>query len=374
MRCRLIGPEEKERFNAFLARSPKGHVLQTWEWGELKSGSGWQPLRLLVEDEGVILAAVSLLHRKLPGGLGFFYAPRGPVLDMQNAAAWECLLRGIREQAKKRRVLFCKFDPDIADGDELWTKRLKEARAVSVEGREGFEGVQPRHVFRLDINPSEEELLANFNQKTRYNVRLAEKKGVTVESGAGREKLPEFYRLLKETTERDRFILRPYSYFQDFYDCLAPSGLARLFMVYYGEEAVAGALALRLGDKAWYIYGASSNSHRNVMPNYLMQWRMIQWAKAGGCALYDFRGVPGDVGEEHPLYGLIKFKRGFGGQYTRFIGEFDIVFRPFVYRLYRFAGPLYQSLARKLILFRRGLKKRGRAAAPNSETKERNFE
>ena len=362
MFCRLIGPEEKERFNAFLARASKGHVLQTWEWGELKGSTGWRPLRLLVEEGSQILAAISLLQRNLPGGLCFFYAPRGPVLDMENAVAWECLLAGIREQAKKCRAMFCKLDPDIADDNEIWKKRLKEARAVLVGGKKGFEGVQPRHVFRLDITPSEEDLLANFNQKTRYNVRLAEKKGVVVENGSGAEKLPEFYRLLKETTERDKFILRPYSYFQTFYDFLAPAGLASLFMVYYHGEAVAGALAFRLGDKAWYIYGASSNSHRNVMPNYLMQWRMIQWAKAEGCAMYDFRGVPGDVAEDHPLYGLIKFKRGFGGKYTRFIGEYDIVYRPFVYRLYRFAEPLYQSLVRKLIMLKRRLRGGGKAA------------
>ncbi|MCL2678392.1 MAG: peptidoglycan bridge formation glycyltransferase FemA/FemB family protein [Clostridiales bacterium] len=367
MQCRLIGPEEKERFNAFLVRSPKGHVLQTWEWGELKGAGGWRPHRLLVEKEGQILAAVSLLQRGLPGGLSFFYAPRGPVLNMENAEVWDCLWRGIRDLGKKSRALFCKLDPDIEDGNELWAKRLQEAGAIPVRGREGFEGVQPRHVFRLDITPPEEQLLADFHQKTRYNLRLAEKKGVVAESGAGQEKLPEFYRLLKETTERDRFILRPYAYFRAFYDALVPAGLARLFMVYYREEAVAGALALRLGDKAWYIYGASSNSHRGVMPNYLMQWRMIQWAKAEGCALYDFRGVPGDVGEEHPLYGLIKFKRGFGGRYTRFIGEYDLVFRPAVYRLYRLAGPLYQSLARKVILLKRGRGKKGAPAAPASE-------
>ena len=165
----------------------------------------------------------------------------------------------------------------------------------------------------------------------------------------GREALPEFYRILQETAARDHFLIRPYHYYEVFYDQLMPAGMMELFMAYWEGQPIAGTLAFLLGDKAWYIYGASSNAHRNVMPNYLIQWTMIQWAKAHGCTMYDFRGVPGDVDESHPLYGLVKFKRGFNGQYTSFMGEYDLVYRPMVNSLYNVAEPMYQKLVRKAI-------------------------
>ena len=363
MEWRLLNnsAEDKELFNSFIAKAEKGHVLQTWEWGELKHSSGWLPLRLVVVEGGVVIAAVSLLKRSLPARLGsFFYASRGPVLDMENKESWECLLAGIREVAKRHRAVFCKLDPDIKNDNELWRGRLLAAGARLIDKGEGFEGVQPRHVFRLDISSDEETIAANFHQKTRYNIRLAEKKGVTVDGEAGRGMLPEFYRVLEETAKRDRFLIRGYNYYEKFYDLLVPAGMAKMFIVYYEGRVVAGSLAFLLNDKAWYIYGASANEYRNVMPNYLMQWRMIQWAKQRGCTLYDFRGVPGDVGEEHPLYGLVKFKRGFGGEYTCFIGEYDIVYKKITYGLYNFLMPKYQKLVRGIIKFKRRLMGRGK--------------
>ena len=175
-------------------------------------------------------------------------------------------------------------------------------------------------------------------------------------SGAGRECLPEFYRILTTTATRDHFLIRPYSYFEGFYDHLHPVGQTELFMAYYEGEAIAGTLAFRMGDKAWYIYGASANSHRNLMPNYLIQWTMIEWAKAQGCTMYDFRGVPGHVAEDHPLYGLVKFKKGFGGKYTEFIGEYDLVFNSAKYGLYNFLEPIYQKNVRRVINLKKKLK------------------
>jgi len=344
------------RFNDFMATHPKGHVLQTWQWGSLKGAGTWQPLRLVVEEGGEIIAAVSLLKRQLPFRMGsLFYVPRGPVLDIEREDVWNLLLEGIAALAKTYQAVFLKIDPDIKDGDPLWSKRLKQAGFHCAEKGEGFEGIQPRHVFRLDISPDEETLLANLQQKTRYNLRLAEKKGVEVVV-AGRDSLADFYKLLCETAERDKFLIRPYKYYENFYDFLVPAGLAELFLVYYEGKAIAGALAFRLGEKAWYIYGASANQYRNVMPNYLMQWRMIQWAKSHGCTMYDFRGVPGDVGPEHPLYGLVKFKKGFGGEYISFIGEYDLVYRPANYRFYHWLEPRYQKAVRHFIRAKKKIK------------------
>lgn len=356
---KVITAAEKDAFNAFLATHAKGHILQTWEWGEVKAATGWQPIRLMIYREGTPIAAVSLLKRPLPGGFySIFYSPRGPVLDIQDEEAWQTLLQCVKEQAKKHRAVFWKSDPDIPEGNTEWEKAYQKAGFRKVDKGPGFEGVQPRHVFRLDISPDIETLLANCHQKTRYNIRLAGKKGVTI-TKPGREALPEFYRILKETADRDKFLIRPYHYYEVFYDKLVPAGQAELFMAYWEGQAIAGTLAFVLGDKSWYIYGASSNAHRNVMPNYLIQWTMIEWAKAKGCTMYDFRGVPGDVDESHPLYGLVKFKKGFNGVYTSFMGEYDLVYKPFVYHAYNFLEPLYQKGVRKLIRLKKKLTGRG---------------
>ena len=347
--ARWIDESEKSRFNTFLANHKKGHVLQSWEWGEIKSRTGWHPWRLVVEDNGEIVAAVSILERKIPVlGTPIFYASRGPVLDWENSNLFDFALAEIRKLAKKRGAIFLKVDPDVPSSDTELEKYLVSRGFCSAETGKGFEGVQPKYVFRLDISPAEETLMANMHQKTRYNIRLAQKKGVQIRKGT-RADLPEFYRVLKETTERDRFLVRAYSYFEDLYDSLVPAGLGELFIGEYGGKVVAGTLAFVIGDKAWYIYGASSNAHRNVMPNYLIQWEMIRWAKSLGCTLYDFRGVPGHLTEDNPLYGLYRFKKGFNGEYTEFIGEWDLVYRPLVYFLWNHLEPFYSDVVKGII-------------------------
>lgn len=355
---RLINPSEREYYNKFVAHAPKGHILQSYEWGEIKGRGEWQPLRLLVEDEkGVPQAALSILKRRIPGlGRSIFYAPRGPVGDVTNRELIDYLLGEVKKLARRHKALFLKIDPDIPVEDREFGEYLKSRGFVRADKGEGFEGVQPRFVFRLDLTPGEDELFNRFHPKTRYNIRLAERKGVRILDNCGKEELPAFYKLLKETTERDRFLVRPYGYFVDLWDYLAPAGYLCLFMAYYEDRPIAGTLAFLFGKKAWYIYGASSNADRNVMPNYLLQWTMIKWALENGCDMYDFRGVPGDLDENNPLYGLYRFKKGFNGEYTEFIGEYDLVFSPLLYKMWNTLEPVYQKNIRRLISLRRKLK------------------
>ena len=361
---REIGAAERERFNAFIRSSPRGHILQSYEWGEVKAATGWEPLRLVVEREkpgGEIVAAVSVLKRRLPGlPYSIFYAPRGPAAELEKEEEFSFLLRALRETARKHRAIFLKIDPDLPAEDEKARCCLESFGFRPAKAESGFEGVQPRFVFRLDISPSEEELLANMAGKTRYNLRIAQRRGVTVRQAKNRGELAVFYRILVETAQRDRFLIRNYSYFETLWDCLVERGLAALFLAEYEGEVIAGTLAFIFGDKAWYIYGASSNRHRNVMPNYLLQWEMICWAKRAGCRLYDFRGVPGRVDEQHPLYGLYRFKKGFGGVYTEFIGEHDLVYRPLLYWAWNWGEPLYRRGVRRLLGWKR--RRRGEKA------------
>ncbi|MEW8957763.1 MAG: peptidoglycan bridge formation glycyltransferase FemA/FemB family protein [Moorella sp. (in: firmicutes)] len=353
-RARLIGPEDERRFDAFIAGHPKGHFLQSYGWGEVKATTGWRPLRLVLEEGDRIVAAASLLKRRLPYiGRSILYAPRGPVVDFHNGELFDELLKAIDDVARQEGAILLKIDPDIPDEDEA-VKGMLRARGFRLANKgEGFEGVQPRHVFRLDITPQPEELLARMHGKTRYNIRLAQKKGVVVKDDCTLDDLPVFYELLKETTLRDRFLVRSYSYFVTMWREMVERGYAKLFLAYYQGEAIAGTLAFIMGDKAWYLYGASGNRHRNVMPNYLLQWAMILWARERGCTLYDFRGVPGKLDEDNPLYGLYRFKKGFGGVFTTFIGEYDRVYSPFYYWLWQSAIPLYSRGFRRLLFWRK---------------------
>lgn len=339
----LIGEKEKDLFNRFISTAPKPHFLQTYEWGELKRGTGWVPLRFLVTRQGTPIAAISLLKRTIPYfKKSILYAPRGPVLGRECDEEGEAFFwQELRRLGRSHGAIFIKVDPDIPVEDREAGERLKKHGLRPVEEKAGFGGVQPRYVFRLDLTPSEDELLAGMAGKTRYNLRLAVRKGVVVRTAEKKEDLAVFYEILQETAERDGFLIRNFGYFERMWDLFVEQGMARLFLAEYRGEVIAGTIAFHCGDKVWYLYGASSNRHRNVMPNNLLQWTMIRWAKSLGCRIYDFRGVPPTDDPGNPLSGLYRFKKGFGGRFTEFIGEYDLVLSPFWYFLWRRVLPLY---------------------------------
>lgn len=349
---RIIDKKEKERYNQFIIKHPKGHFLQLWEWGQVKRGMGWEPLPLIIEEDGEIKAAMLILKRALPLP-GFkkciFYSPRGPIVDHERMELCSVLFEGARKVAKDHGAIFLKIDPDVPVGNTAYMHMLKECGFRRNETGLDFEGVQPGFVFRLDIHPSEEELLNNMHSKTRYNIRLAQKKGVQIRTAKNKEDLRKFYTVLVETAERDHFLIRGYEYFEMIWEEMLSNGWAEIFLAEWEDKTIAATLALITGEKTWYLYGASSNQYRNVMPNYLIQWEMIRWAKQRGCTLYDFRGVSGDLDESNPLYGLYKFKKGFNGEFTEFVGDWDTVYSSFFYFLWTRALPLYQKTTRTLL-------------------------
>ena len=146
-----------------------------------------------------------------------------------------------------------------------------------------------------------------------------------------------------ETGERDNFIIRSLEYFEKMYDEMVPNHM-KLLMAYHEDKPIAGIIPIMYGNKVWYLYGASSNKHRNLMPNYLLQWTMIQEAIKRGADMYDFRGVSGVVDESHPQYGLYRFKKGFNADFTEFIGEIFIPYKPLVYKMYKFSEKAFRTL------------------------------
>jgi len=203
-RSRLIAANEKEFFNNYVASAPKGHILQSYEWGEIKGRGEWEPLRLMIEDEtGQPRAAISILKRRLPViNKTIFYAPRGPVGDIGNWGLLDFLFSETKKLGQQHGAIFLKIDPDIPIEHETFTDYLRTRKFIPSDKGEGFEGVQPRFVFRLDLRPDLDTLFNNLHQKTRYNVRLAQKKGVEIRENCGKDELPVFYEILKVTTER----------------------------------------------------------------------------------------------------------------------------------------------------------------------------
>lgn len=341
---RVIDASEAERYDAYIAQAPKGNILQSYGWGQVKARTGWRPLYMVVEDGSRIVAAALFLKRSLPvGGKCILYSPRGPVFDLNNFQLFDYFLDQVRWLGRQQRAILWKIDPDVPSSNHELTAYLKSHGFRPAASDSGFEGTQPRYVFRLDISPSPDQLLASFHPKTRYNIRLSQRRGVTVRQDCTNQDLKTFYTILTETAERDGFLIRGASYFEAIWEELGSRDQARLFLAEYQDKPIAGALAFTIGDKAWYIYGASLSQHRNVMPNHLVQWTVINWAKERGCVMYDFRGVPvADPG--HPLYGLYRFKKGFNGDYTEFVGEYDLVLSPAWYAMWQVGLPRYYRL------------------------------
>jgi lipid II:glycine glycyltransferase (peptidoglycan interpeptide bridge formation enzyme) len=189
-------------------------------------------------------------------------------------------------------------------------------------------------------------LLAGMKQKTRYNLRLAERRGVRVRTG-GLSDLDLLYRLYAETAVRDGFVIRPPAYYREAWGRFIEAGLAQPLLAEVEGEPIGAVIVYRYGRTAWYLYGMSREAHRDKMPNHLLQWHAIQWAQAQGCTVYDFWGAPDEFVESDPLWGVWKFKEGFGGQVVRGLGAWDYAPNPALYRLYSTVLPRLLSLMRR---------------------------
>ena len=341
---RFVTDEKSQKeYKEFLEKHERCNFQQSPEWAKVKSN--WINETVLAEDEnGKIIGAVNVLIRKIPIFGNIMYSSRGPTCDIHDIAVMKQLTNGIKELAKKYKAIVYKAEPDIESKDEEFREIVTNLGYKIKDDAKNFrEEIQPRYVFRLDIKgKTEDEIFANFHSKTRYNIRLATKKGVTVKEGT-REDLKTFHKIMVETGARDGFIIRPLSYFEKMYDELAPEHM-KLLMAYYDGQAISGVIPIMYGNKTWYLYGASSNQHRNLMPNYLLQWEMIKMAIARKDDIYDFRGVSGVVDENHPQYGLYRFKKGFGATFTEFIGEVYIPFKPLTYSIYKVSEKTFRNL------------------------------
>lgn len=348
MECRIITKEnraEVSRMEQFVKHHEKSHFLQTPAWADVKEC--WQWRGIMAYEGACIVGTMSVLIRPLPLGFSLMYAPRGPVCDRSDPGVMACLLGGADDLAKEVHALEFLTDPDEAFTNKAFREWM-DTWGFREREDDGFGNIQAQHVFRLYLTgKTEASVFADFCQKTRYNIRLAARKGVQVRiyPGGGYipgEELDAFHALMAETGCRDHFIPRKREYYQKVFESLG--GEAVLFVAYLQDTPIAGTIGVFSGGKGWYLYGASSNTHRNVMPNYLLQWEMVRMALDRHCVFYDFRGVPGKLTEDNPLYGLYRFKKGFGGTYTKFTGLFIRRYRPIPARCFEAALGLLRRL------------------------------
>lgn len=352
----LVSQKNIKEYEAFLEKHPEGHFAQSTLWAKQKPAWTWQGI-ICRGENGEIKGTIAFLIRKMPiVRKKMMYACRGPVCDLHDRETFHELMEAAKALAKEEKAYVIKIDPDVPSSDTEFAKMLEDEGFKTRDTGKNFEAIQPKYVFRLYLNGrSEEEVMASFHQKWRYNIRLAVKKGVEIKL-CGKEMVPEFTRIMVETGVRDNFATRPASYFEAMLDNLGDK--CRLYMAFHEGQPIAGTLAILYGDKVWYLYGASSNEHRNLMPNYLLQWSMIQWAIENHCRVYDFRGVSGDISEDNPHYGLYRFKKGFGGDFTEFVGEYDHVIKKLSYFIAEKGALAYKSLAAKIYMIKnRGKKK-----------------
>jgi lipid II:glycine glycyltransferase (peptidoglycan interpeptide bridge formation enzyme) len=343
-------------WDALATAAPNAHLLQSWAWGEFKGRHGWRARRLIWETPPGPVAA-QVLTRTALRFLRVLYVPRGPLLDWANEGARTAALAALEDLARRERAVLIKIDPDVALSRGVPEDERAQPAGEVVQAalrRRGWvfspNPVQFRNTATLDLRPSEAELLAGMKQKTRYNLRLAERKSVIVRPGAAND-LDLLYRLYAETSVRDGFVIRPASYYRDAWGSFMAAGLAQPFIAEVIEggaaQPVAALVVFRFARTAWYMYGMSSAAHRDKMPNHLLQWEAIRWAKAQGCATYDFWGAPGELNENDSMWGVWKFKEGFGGEFVQGIGAWDYAPSPMVYRLYTTVLPRVLGVMRR---------------------------
>ena len=358
-----------QNWNELISKLPNPHFLQTYEWGQVKAKYGWIPYYAVWTDDGkfhistnfqspitdhcsaaCLILKRQILSRGFTARLSVLYAPKGPLMDWDNASLRTRVLNDLQAFARKQGAIFLKVDPDVTLGrgvpDSEGDVTENSGQAVRSDlTRRGWvyssDQIQFRNSVLIDLSASEEEMLMRMKPKTRYNVRLAEKKGVTIRTGT-LDDLPLLYKMYAETSVRDGFVIRDENYYQTVWKLFMsnvqlstlniPSCVPLIAEV--EGEPVAAIFLFMFAGRAYYVYGMSRNLHREKMPTYLLQWEAMKSAKAGGCGAYDLWGAPEVFNESDSMWGVYRFKEGLGGEVVRTLGAYDFAPTKLWYKLY----------------------------------------
>lgn len=325
-----------------ISRLPGRHLLQAGLWAGFKSRYGWKAYPLTWVNAGEeCVAAAMLLQRRIGPGLSMLYIPRGPILDWSDRVVRQAVIADLEKYCRQSRAIYLKFDPELILGYGEPGEEGGQVNAVSgdVEAewlmrgwRRSENQVQFRNTVWLDLSGDEQAWLDSMKQKTRYNLRLAERKGVVVRRGSEKD-FHTLYRMYAETSVRDGFVIRDETYYTRLWTDFMAHDQAMPLIAEVGGEPIAGLFLFWYGQRAWYLYGMSTAEHREKMPNYLLQWEAMRLAKEKGALIYDLWGAPDHFDETDSMWGVYKFKRGLGGRVIRTTGAWDFIHRRVAYQL-----------------------------------------
>ena len=364
---------ESNLWNSIISKLPNPHFLQTYELGQVKAKYGWEPIYLVWDNEGnmkvetdvnrlssfifPLSAAALILKRQIirkgfAARLSILYSPKGPLLDWTNEPLRKRVLNDLQAFAKKQGAIFLKIDPDVVLGtgvpqseDEVVDNNGQAMMSELKRMRWGYasDQIQFKNTVVIDLNPTEEELLARMKPKTRYNIRLAEKKGVALRVGT-KDDFPMLYKMYAETSVRDGFVIRDEGYYKTMWETFTAkanslasnlqSPFAEPLIAEFNNEPIAAIFVFYFAGRAYYVYGMSRDKHREKMPTHFLQWEALKRAKSMECAVYDLWGAPEVFDESDSMWGVYRFKEGLGGRVVRTLGAYDFAPSPFWYRMY----------------------------------------
>lgn len=331
---RLIEINNQSDWDVFQLDRYWTQFTQSWHWGEFRKSLGFQVRRFALADEdGRWLCAVQGEFRPKALGMGYWFAPRGPVFDVSvekgsHRAVMSHLVRLMHEEAKLPRCFFWRFEPVITAEPQVRPLAPRFLRGISVN---------PSSTNILDLSPSEDELLRGMHEKTRYNIKVAAKHDVKVRLTSHPADIDSFLKLMAETEKRAGFVQHQPQYLYKTFQSLAAAKMARLRVAELNGAMLAADLEITYGRTVTYLYGASSNLMRQAMAPYLLHWEAIKAARSEGAKYYDFWGVnPPNVSS--PLYkksweGISRFKAGWGGEQVDLIGTWDLPSNVTLYNL-----------------------------------------
>lgn len=342
MEARILNKSEEHLWDEFIKTNPLSTIHQTSSWGHFQEkipqrGKYWI---IILEDsnKSKIIGGTLLIRHSLPKGYSWLYMSRGPLINYDPAKSTiqiKALIDAIKPLAKKEKAIFLRIDPPIKLAEKFGSKsHLKGFHTT-------HSGFQPEHTLLLDLTKSEEELLKEMKPKGRYNIHLAEKKGVKIRISDPAKKeqfkkdIDAYFAMLKETTSRDNFSGHNKEIYKNMIEILEPKNLAKLYIAEHENTPIAAIITTYYKDTATYYYGVSSNSFRNLMAPYLLQWEAIKDAKTQGYKTYDFLGISPLNAKNHPWKGVTEFKTKFGGAHATYNPPQEFAFKKLLYLLYR---------------------------------------
>ncbi len=326
--------KDKKRWDSFLETAEGGSFVQSWDWGEFMKTQKDKTWRYFIEERGEIVAVMFLFLSKLKLGQPLLYSPKGPVIssEVDRQEAWNLFVSAVDQLAEEEGVLTFQLDPET--NDKEWCLLYDKAGFLKSKI-----DIQPRHTLILDIRKDLDMLMAQMHQKTRYNIRLAEKKMIKVSVNNNKSK--ELIDLLKKTEERQRIQLFGAGYFEKLLQC----PLVNLYLAEYAGKVVATNIVIFWNRTAIYLFGASDYEARALMAPYLLQWQSIKDAKEKGMWFYDFWGAAPEKakGQEQGWAGFTRFKKGFSpnAEITEYLGAYEKNYQPVKLGLYRFLRKMY---------------------------------